>query len=79
MKKITAGIIAFTLCSFVLILNNNEESKSFNQEAFADGTCCPEEESLCYLNLHRYQNKYYKSSGSCKSSTPVVEDSFAGK
>jgi len=34
-------------------------------EACADGTCCAEEKSICFINGIRTDNAYYKGTGSC--------------
>lgn len=33
--------------------------------ACADGTCCSEEKSLCFINGIRTQDAFYKGTGSC--------------
>lgn len=36
-------------------------------QACADGTCCPEPKSICFINGVRTDNAYYKGSGSCQN------------
>lgn len=38
-------------------------------QACADGTCCPEDKSICFINNIRTSNAYYKGSGSCINET----------
>lgn len=35
--------------------------------ACADGTCCTEEASICFINGIRTDNAYFKGVGSCKA------------
>lgn len=35
--------------------------------ACADGTCCTEEASVCFINGIRTDNAYFKGVGSCKT------------
>lgn len=36
--------------------------------ACANGTCCQESGSICSLDSHFFENRYYLSSGSCAGS-----------
>lgn len=35
----------------------------------ADGTCCREDKSLCFINGIRTENAYYKGTGPCQEQT----------
>lgn len=37
--------------------------------ACADGSCCPEDKSICIINDIRTDNAFYKSTGSCLNQT----------
>jgi hypothetical protein len=38
-------------------------------KACADGTCCSEPGSLCFINGIRTEDAYYKGTGSCSKAT----------
>jgi len=38
-------------------------------QACADGTCCAEDKSVCFINDIRANDAYYKGTGSCVNET----------
>lgn len=38
-------------------------------KACADGSCCPEDKSICIINDIRTDNAFYKTTGSCFDQT----------
>lgn len=38
-------------------------------QACADGTCCPEDKSICIINDIRTDNAYHKGTGPCSDQT----------
>jgi hypothetical protein len=38
-------------------------------QACADGTCCPEDKSICIINDIRTENAFYKGTGPCINQT----------
>ncbi|GAA4273808.1 hypothetical protein U6A24_02285 [Aquimarina gracilis] len=64
MKKVFLTVS--TVFTLALIFSVNFQNNDLVQNsAFADGTCCPEEDSLCRLNGEWNRDYYYKTSGSC--------------
>ena len=60
---------------FVLSLAFSLQSGNVNaNQAFASGTCCPEDGSICSLDRHHYENKYYIYEGPCNKE---VQDVFS--
>ena len=53
---------------FVLSLAFSLQSGNINvNEALASGPCCTETGSICSLDGHHYEDKYYKYQGPCKT------------
>lgn len=68
MKKaiLTAIASGLFILALVFSINTNTSEVTFGEEAFADGTCCPERKSTCIIGSVRVKDNYYKSEGPCK-------------
>ena len=66
MKNQLVALGALVVFGIALSLNLKSESISFNEEALAAGTCCPEDDSVCVTPTWNIANHYGKESGSCK-------------
>lgn len=72
MKKVILSLIGSGVFIIALVMSFNTSSTvTFAEEAFANGTCCYEYNSICSLDGEKFRNRYFKSDGPCNDAEPV--------
>jgi hypothetical protein len=68
-RKIRLALVAGAALVAASPVTISSSGKIQSLQACADGTCCTEERSICFINDIRANDAYYKGTGSCINQT----------
>jgi hypothetical protein len=64
-RKLRLALLGGSILGAISPITVSSSGAIVPAQACADGTCCAEDKSLCFINGIRTNNAYYKGSGSC--------------
>ena len=68
-RKLRIVILASAALGAMSPVTISSSGRIEEARACADGTCCSEDRSLCFINGIRTNDAYYKGTGSCTQQT----------
>lgn len=68
-RKLRLVLLSGSILGAISPITVSPSGRLIPSQACADGTCCEEDKSVCFINGIRTENAYYKGKGPCTKQT----------
>lgn len=69
MRKLRLVLLGGSILGAISPITVSSSGRVLPSQACADGTCCAEDKSLCFINGIRTENAYNNGTGPCPKAT----------